>query len=324
MERGCKTGSFSYLLWPSRVGAFTAVIGKHYANFDTADFPFSYINEDGGKSVLVPAMNFFTVGTLRDGRKWPARDRRTSADKLDLITFDVLSPFTGQKMRRAVETLGELQAGADRSQEYVSYRGVRIKRLLIKTCSRYYGLALSKYYGDALVRRAQNNPDTPLSKLLVPCDNGYDGAGEWVDVFGLLCPKSRIDTVCSDIVSGTIADQPSLLTALQVVHATYRDDEWNWVLRATGALSADDPAQVAAALLQDWQTSSTKLIHMVLNDAEKEFEGTVRTGFGIDGNADADFEAVRGTFSGNSFVRGLHDEIAAIDKTYTELTTRVS
>ncbi|MCK5850455.1 MAG: DUF4954 family protein, partial [Kiritimatiellae bacterium] len=88
-ERGCKTGSFSYLLWPSRVGAFTAVIGKHYANFDTSDFPFSYIDESGGKSTLVPGMNFFTVGTLRDGEKWPARDRRKSKKPLDLINFDV-------------------------------------------------------------------------------------------------------------------------------------------------------------------------------------------------------------------------------------------
>jgi len=62
VERGAKTGSFSYMLWPSRVGAFTAVIGKHYANFDTTDFPFSYINEVDGESILTPAMNLLSVG----------------------------------------------------------------------------------------------------------------------------------------------------------------------------------------------------------------------------------------------------------------------
>ena len=66
LERGSKTGSFSYLLWPSRVGAFTAVIGKHYANFDASDLPFSYITEEDAGSVITPAMNFFTVGTMRD------------------------------------------------------------------------------------------------------------------------------------------------------------------------------------------------------------------------------------------------------------------
>ncbi len=49
VERGSKTGSFSYMLWPSKIGAFTAVIGKHYSNMDTTDFPFSYINEVDGK-----------------------------------------------------------------------------------------------------------------------------------------------------------------------------------------------------------------------------------------------------------------------------------
>ena len=43
MERGCKTGSNSYILWPSHIGAFSTVIGSHYDNVDTSDFPFSYI-----------------------------------------------------------------------------------------------------------------------------------------------------------------------------------------------------------------------------------------------------------------------------------------
>jgi len=66
LERGSKTGSFSYLLLPCHIGAFTVVMGKHYTNFDSADFPFSYISEEKGKSELTPAMNLFTVGTRRD------------------------------------------------------------------------------------------------------------------------------------------------------------------------------------------------------------------------------------------------------------------
>jgi NDP-sugar pyrophosphorylase family protein len=50
VERGSKTGSFSYLLWPSKVGAFSVVMGKHGGNFDTTEFPFSYITVDGDRS----------------------------------------------------------------------------------------------------------------------------------------------------------------------------------------------------------------------------------------------------------------------------------
>jgi len=94
IERGSKTGSFSYLLWPARVGPFSVVLGKHYANFDTRNLPFSYVDEENGKSVVSPALNLFTVGTRRDGDKWPARDRRTDPDRLDLINFPVLSRLT--------------------------------------------------------------------------------------------------------------------------------------------------------------------------------------------------------------------------------------
>src|SRR5665647_134331 len=53
LERGSKTGSFAYLLLPAHIGAFTVVVGKHFANFDTSDFPFSYISEEKGKSILL-------------------------------------------------------------------------------------------------------------------------------------------------------------------------------------------------------------------------------------------------------------------------------
>jgi carbonic anhydrase/acetyltransferase-like protein (isoleucine patch superfamily) len=45
LERGAKTTSDSYILWPSRVGAFSLVMGRHYKHSDTTDFPFSYIIE---------------------------------------------------------------------------------------------------------------------------------------------------------------------------------------------------------------------------------------------------------------------------------------
>ncbi|MFH1570136.1 MAG: DUF4954 family protein, partial [Gemmatimonadota bacterium] len=62
MQRGSKNGSFSYLLWPTVVAPFSVVIGKHMASFDAGDLPFSYITEEGGASVVTPAMNMVTVG----------------------------------------------------------------------------------------------------------------------------------------------------------------------------------------------------------------------------------------------------------------------
>ena len=55
--------------------------------------------------------------------------------------------------------------------------------------------------------------------------------------------------------------------------------------------------------------SNTKKI---LADAEKEFDEVARIGFGLDGDADAvaaDFEAVRGNFEENSFVKQMRDAL---------------
>ena len=45
LERGAKTTSDSYILWPARVGAFSLVMGRHVNHSDTSNLPFSYLIE---------------------------------------------------------------------------------------------------------------------------------------------------------------------------------------------------------------------------------------------------------------------------------------
>lgn len=322
LERGSKTGSSSYLLWPARVGAFSAVMGKHYANFDTTDFPFSYVNEENGQSTLVPGMNFFTVGTMRDGLKWPKRDRRTNADKLDLINFNVLSPYTGQRMIRGQAILLELYANAERSLEYVNHQGILIKRLLLKTCSRYYRLALEKYLGDILVSRLLCQSSSDLKSFLTPDKNAMPADSTWVDVSGLLCTTSRLDSTLNDIKTGKIKDLEGLQEGLTKIYESYQIDEWSWVLEALGKVFGFNIPAISAEnfqeILEKWKASSHKLLNMVQMDAAKEFEGNVRTGFGIDGYDDEDFQAVRGEFESNPFYSELNEIRNGIDKDYNK------
>jgi len=99
VERGSKTTSDSYILWPAKVGAFTVVMGRHYRNSDTSNLPFSYLIEHEDESILVPGVNLRSVGTIRDARKWPKRDKRSGDQNLDFINFKLLSPYTVQKSR---------------------------------------------------------------------------------------------------------------------------------------------------------------------------------------------------------------------------------
>lgn len=45
VERGAKTTSDSYVLWPAKVGPFSLIVGRHYKHSDTSNLPFSYLIE---------------------------------------------------------------------------------------------------------------------------------------------------------------------------------------------------------------------------------------------------------------------------------------
>ena len=96
MERGAKTTSDSYILWPARVGAFSLVMGRHVNHADTSNLPFSYLIEQRNTTYLVPGVNLRSVGTIRDAQKWPKRDKRKDPNRLDYINYNLLSPYTIQ------------------------------------------------------------------------------------------------------------------------------------------------------------------------------------------------------------------------------------
>ena len=88
LERGAKTTSDSYILWPARIGAFSLVMGRHVNHPDTSDLPFSYLIEDKNTTYLVPGVNLRSVGTSRDAQKWPKRDLRKDSVRLDQINYN--------------------------------------------------------------------------------------------------------------------------------------------------------------------------------------------------------------------------------------------
>lgn len=307
LDRGSKTGSYGYLLWPARVGAFSVVIGKHFTSFDTHNLPFSYLYEEHGKSVLTPAVNLFTVGTKRDGDKWPARDRRKDSDKLDLIHFPVFSPLTIGPMMRGLADIKELYQNAPREKEFVQYNGVTIKRLLCRTAIKQYEIGVKMYLGSVLAARLEAGGGlNPTSTT---------GTGEWVDLLGLMVPKSEAEALCAAIERGEVKDLGSLEKRMKTLHASYAEWEWNWTCSAWKAWSGKPPAEMSreeqAKAVDEWQDSAVKLNNMILNDAEKEFSTMTRISFGLDGDQaarDADFAAVRGTFEANKFVKGLQKD----------------
>ncbi|MBN2092521.1 DUF4954 family protein [candidate division KSB1 bacterium] len=328
LERGSKTGSFSYLLWPCRIGAFTAVIGKHYSNFDTADMPFSYINEVDGKSILTPAMNLFTVGTRRDSTKWPQRDRRKMVNKLDLINFDFWNPYLMGKVIRGYEILKNLYEKTPQEHEFVTWNGIQIKRLMLRTTSKYYEMAIKIYIGHEVLKRLEPVKDLNSMKDILESLKPTESTklDNWVDLSGMFLPRKSIDELLLAIKTDKIAEIDSLHSFLRDLFVKNAELSWNWcaalIEQRLQVKLHEITIQQLTQIIRDWIQNAIKLNNMIMKDAEKEFDIFSRIGFGIDGDntiRDKDFEAVRGTYQGNKFILELRKESEEIQRRGEEL-----
>lgn len=322
LERGCKTGSFSYMMWPCRVGPFSVVLGKHTRTFDTADFPFSYLEATpDGRCQMTAGFNLTTVGTVRDGAKWPARDRRKGSCKRDRISFDVFSPLTVGRMMIGAARMKEIQETTERSVDMVNVSGTLMKRVLLRTSQKFYRSAIQMYLLAKVVERVEAGIERGATSVAEIWSASTDAvfSDRWVDIGGQMMPRQRLDDLCQAIETEKIANLDALNEALDQAQAAYAEDEWAWVRWAYGeafgnALDDVTPAGLAK-IAEDLARARGKFLKMVLNDAAKEFDEGIQTGFGQDGEAEdvaADFTAVRGEFDTNKFVVQMRSDVDAL------------
>ena len=309
-ERGSKTTSDSYILWPARVGAFTLVMGRHTKHSDTSELPFSYLIENATESYLVPGVNLRSVGTIRDAQKWPKRDNRRDLVKIDQINFNLLSPYTIQKMYRAVALLNGIQQMAGANNEVYSYQNCRIKNSSLVRGVELYEMAITKFLGNSLISRIGKGPIKTLKELREKLLPTYTiGGGEWLDVSGLIVPQSEIDGLVKDIVAGKLS-LSEIEQQFAIMHKNYYDYEWTWaydkLLKYWNKSIDDVTIDDLVALIEAWKKAVVALDRLLYSDAKKEFDLNSKTGFGVDGDELVkmrDFESVRGNFEENPFVK---------------------
>ena len=315
-ERGAKTTSDSYLLWPSKVGAFSLVMGRHTHHADTSDLPFSYLIENNSESFLVPGANLRTVGTIRDAQKWPKRDNRKDSHKLDQINFNLLSPYTVQKMWRGREVLDELQALSGENTEVYGYKNCKIRNSSLRHGRELYTIGIQKFLGNSLISRLEQTEWHTLEEVRAALRPDSEvGLGGWADLAGLLAPKSEVTRLLDDIQNGSLS-LAAIQTRLEQMHANYYSYEWTWSLEKLEQVWGCSVDKVTLEQLRktvvEWKEAVVRLDRMVYDDARKEFDLNSQTGFGVDGDreqAEADFEEVRGSFESNSFVKAVLEHI---------------
>ncbi len=317
-ERGAKTTSDSYVLLPAKIGAFSLVMGRHVNNPDTTNLPFTYLIEQQGVTYLVPGVNLKSVGTIRDVKKWPSRDKRTDPHRLDHINFNHLSPFTVQKMFEGIKILENLRQASGSKADNYYYKKSIIRNAALHKGIKYYQTGITKFLGNSFISRIQGadlSSDEALRKALVK--DTQTGQGEWRDISGLICPASEIEKLCDEIASGCIDDVRELGERFEQMAANYYSYEWSWAYDAIEAFWGYDLSTItraqAVALVKQWKGAVVSLDKLIYDDAGKEFELSSMTGFGADGDRtrrDEDFAAVRGgDFEHNPFVLEVQEHI---------------
>lgn len=272
------------------------------------------------------------MGTIRDAQKWPKRDLRKDPNRLDQINYNLLSPYTIQKMMSGRTILKELARVSGETSEIYSYQSAKIKNSALNKGIHFYETAIHKFLGNSVIKRleeihfrsdeeirARLKPDTPV------------GTGEWVDVSGLIAPKSEIERLMEDIEGGRLNSVDEIHDRFAGMHAAYYTYEWTWayeqMLEFYGLKADEITAKDIVAIVRRWQEAVVWLDRMVYEDAKKEFSLTSMTGFGADGNREEqvrDFEEVRGVFESNPFVTAVLEHIKVKTELGNELIDRIS
>lgn len=331
IERGSKTASDSYMLFPMHVGAYSVIMGRHYNNSDTSELPFSYLIEQQGESLLIPGVNLRSVGTVRDSRKWPKRDRRKVSRKDDLIIYHLLTPYTVQNILRGIDRLAQIRSQAGHSSINYFYNGVRLTRSSLEKGLSIYQLAVDRYLGNIVVnilRSIELSSREEVLKALTP--RTTYGTGQWIDASGLLIPAELFERLMEDIESGVLDSLPAVNSRLYQLYEAYDSYEAAWVMHTITkrlGISYDEMSiGTVMGILQRWIVAVERLDTMRCQDAEKEFAQTAKVGYGLNGteeDLDAEYRIIHGSVKTNDFIADLGARLEAKKKTCASLLERL-
>ena len=332
VERGGKTTSNSYILWPARIGAFSLIMGRHKDNSDTSNLPFSYLIESNDSSVLVPGVNLRSVGTIRDAQKFPRRDKRTDPHQLDYLNFNLLSPYTVQKMFKGVEVLDNLKQTCGETTKVYNYQGCTIKSSSLQKGLQLYHTAIKKFLGNSIISRLEKCEFSNIEEIRAQLRPQTEvGLHDWRDLSGLLVPQTEIDQLIEKVETGVMDTTVEIHAYFKNLHDRYYDIEWTWAwdkIKEYYNLSLDTiTVKDIINIVELWKEAVVGLDWKIYEDAKKEFSLSSRISFGLDGNRyiqKVDFEQVRGVFEENAFVQTVLKHIKVKSELGDELISRLN
>jgi hypothetical protein len=235
-------------------------------------------------------------------------------------------------MMRGREILSDLRRVSGATSEIYSYQSAKIKHSSLERGIHFYETGIRKFMGNSIIKRLEGQvfaDDEALRARLRP--ETAVGMGEWVDIAGLIAPKTEIDRLLDGIESGEIDRLKGINTAFERMHTNYYTYEWTWVYSHIEDFYGIDPQRITAGdvvrIVGEWKEAVVGLDRLVYEDARKEFSLSSMTGFGADGSPHdmkRDFEQVRGDFENNPFVTEVLRHIEKKTALGDELIGRLS
>ncbi len=297
LERGVKCGSGSYMMHPVKVGAFSTVIGHHTEKMDTSDLPFSCLIEEKDTTKVLPGINLKNIGLFRDEDKWSKRDKRLGEDNVDILRYELFTPFTAAKMIEGMEHLSD-KVG----KNYLSVASADVIKGI-----KLYRRALEYYIGKALLERLSGCNVVKYTDILSP--ETEIGAGEWIDLSGMIAPKSEVDRVLELIRCGNINSSEEFQKELAHISKQYSLYEWRWIYEHVTSVFDIDLKYFTfdnlKYILNKWISAAENINEDLKADACKEFSPKSTVSFGVDSFGDtdiiqSDIMAVRGALETSS------------------------
>ena len=278
-RRGCKFGSNGYVMNPAAEGEYTTILGRHTKHHDTSAFPFSYLIDNQGVSLLMPGFALRSYGIVRDIDKWRTRDNRKV--RRDIISYNEYNPYITSKVMRAIELLESQIAEAGDSEQW-HYNNTTIKRGAAKR-----GLALYKSYLTAALGAMLSVGRADQLAISSVTD-------KWIDLAGQYVSGEWLDRVLD---SCTSADY--IGASLLEHHERYDNFAYSWAVSALSEqLDREANAEDIAAAIDAGREAHKSMRHTTEIDRLSDIGAPMSVGYGTDSDDEAvcraDFCAVHG------------------------------
>lgn len=307
LERGCKTTSGSYIMWPAHIPPFTMIMGYHSQHPNIPNFPFSYLVNQKGKSYLKPGINYAKVGTQRDLLKWSKRDLR-QGDVLDQITFEGLNPHVLSRMAKGLTQLLEWRHEMNPGEE-MQLEGCWIKQNDIVKGITHYTQLLNLFFAQQLLKQLDKQKD--CKTWVEPPKNASEW--QWIDMGGLILPNWYLEELQEKWQQKT----PSIAEIKEAFeYAANQYSKWTWQWTYAVTLSSQEltilTPELISGMLRVSLRAYNELFDALKIDFCKEFGEEMMVGYGLDGCDKAllsDFDHVHGRCDAHPFIQEQEKKI---------------